>query len=34
VEVSAPIKAIGTHTVRVKLHPEVTADVTLDVREG
>jgi large subunit ribosomal protein L9 len=34
VEVAAPIKAVGTHTVRVKLHPEVTADVTLDVREG
>jgi large subunit ribosomal protein L9 len=34
VEVAAPIKAVGTHTVRVRLHPEVTADVTLDVREG
>lgn len=32
VEVAAPIKVVGTHTVRVRLHPEVTAEVTLDVR--
>jgi large subunit ribosomal protein L9 len=34
VEVAAPIKAVGTHMVRVRLHPDVTADVTVDVREG
>lgn len=34
VEVSTPIKTVGVHTVRVRLHPEVVADLTLDVREG
>lgn len=28
----APIKLVGKHSVTVRLHPEVSADVTLDVR--
>lgn len=28
----APIKLVGKHSVLVRLHPEVSADVTLDVR--
>ncbi len=31
VSVVAPIKALGSHTVTVKVHPEVEATVTLDV---
>ena len=27
------IKAIGTHSVKVKLHPEVTAELTVKVTE-
>jgi large subunit ribosomal protein L9 len=34
VEVSAPIKVVGSHIVRVRLHAEVTADVRLDVVAG
>jgi large subunit ribosomal protein L9 len=34
VEVSTPIKAVGTHAVRVRLHADVVADVTVDVRAG
>jgi large subunit ribosomal protein L9 len=34
VEVSTPIKTVGTHLVRVRLHTDVVADVTLDVRAG
>lgn len=34
VEVSAPIKAIGKHDVRVRLHSDVVADVHLDVVES
>jgi large subunit ribosomal protein L9 len=34
VEVSTPIKTVGVHTVRVRLHADVVAEVTLDVREG
>jgi large subunit ribosomal protein L9 len=34
VEVSTPIKTVGVHTVRVRLHSDVVAEVTLDVREG
>ncbi len=34
VEVSAPIKTIGKHGVRVRLHSEVVADVALDVQEA
>ncbi len=26
-----PIKTLGTHTVQVRVHPEVSATVTLDV---
>ena len=29
--VGAPIKALGAHTVTVKVHPEVEASVTVDV---
>ncbi|MGA7687778.1 MAG: 50S ribosomal protein L9 [Jiangellales bacterium] len=32
VEVSAPIKTLGRHAVRVRLHPEVVADVQIDVQ--
>ena len=31
VELASPIKVAGTHAVTVKLHPEVTATVTVDV---
>ncbi len=31
VELAAPIKVTGSHAVTVKLHPEVTATVTVDV---
>lgn len=31
VEVSAQIKAVGTHTVTVRLHPEVTTEVQIAV---
>ena len=31
VELSAPIKTIGAHTVTVRVHPQVSATVTLDV---
>jgi large subunit ribosomal protein L9 len=31
VELDAPIKALGRHTVSVRLHPEVSAQVTLEV---
>jgi large subunit ribosomal protein L9 len=31
VEVSNPIKTVGAHLVRVRLHADVVADVTLDV---
>jgi large subunit ribosomal protein L9 len=34
VEVSTPIKTVGTHSVRVRLHADVVADVTVDVRAG
>lgn len=34
VEVSAPIKMIGKHQVRVRLHADVIADVALDVQEA
>ena len=34
VEVSTPIKTIGKHQVRVRLHTDVVADVALDVREA
>ena len=31
VQVPAPIKAIGSHTVTVKVHPDVSAQLTVDV---
>jgi large subunit ribosomal protein L9 len=31
VEIGQPIKALGTYTVSVRLHPEVAATVTVDV---
>ena len=31
---SAPIKELGTTTVSVKLHPEVTADLKVEVKEA
>ncbi len=31
VQVVAPIKALGAHTVTVKVHPEVEASLTVDV---
>ena len=29
---STPIKQTGRHTANIRLHPDVTADVTIDVR--
>lgn len=34
VEVAAPIKTVGKHDVRVRLHSDVVADVHLDVVEA
>lgn len=34
VEVSAPIKSLGSHRVAVKLHPEVTANITIHVEQA
>ncbi len=34
IEMGNPIKTIGTHTVQVRVHPEVSATVTLDVVAG
>ena len=34
IEVPTPIKAVGTHTALVRLHPDVQANVTLDVVAG
>lgn len=31
VQLDDPIKTLGTHTVNIKLHPEVTVDITVDV---
>ena len=31
VQVAAPIKALGSHTVHVKVHPEVDATLTVEV---
>jgi large subunit ribosomal protein L9 len=31
IELDEPIKSLGTHVVTVKLHPEVSAEVTLEV---
>ncbi len=32
VEISAPIKSVGSHTAEVRLHPEVTATISLEIR--
>lgn len=34
VEVKNPIKTVGTHEVRVRLHPEVSAKIALNVVEA
>lgn len=34
IQLSEHIKSLGTHKVQIKLHPEVTAAVNVDVREG
>ena len=34
VHIDEPIRSTGTHTVHVKLHPEVTVDLALDVTAG
>jgi large subunit ribosomal protein L9 len=31
IEVGTPIKVVGTHDVTIRLHPDVAANVTLDV---
>jgi large subunit ribosomal protein L9 len=31
IEMTSPIKTVGSHTVSVRLHPEVTASIALDV---
>ena len=34
IEIGNPIKTVGTHEVAVRLHPEVSAKVTLNVTAG
>ncbi|MBO0775168.1 MAG: 50S ribosomal protein L9 [Actinobacteria bacterium] len=34
IEVGNPIKTIGSHKIRVRLHPEVSATVTVEVTGG
>ncbi|WP_402463744.1 50S ribosomal protein L9 [Isoptericola aurantiacus] len=34
IEIGQPIKAIGEHTVSIRLHPEVSAKIELDVVAG
>ncbi len=34
VEIGAPIKSVGAHHVSVRLHPEVSATITLEVVPG
>ena len=34
IEIPTPIKAVGAHTALVRLHPEVSASVKLDVVAG
>ena len=34
IEVSDPIKTTGSHTVKVRLHPEVSASVSIEVQAG
>ena len=32
IEISTPIQTVGTHQVSVRLHPEVTATLDVEVR--
>jgi len=34
IQLSEPIKSLGSHQVQVKLHPEVTATLVVDVRNS
>lgn len=34
VELSEPIRSLGVHTVRIPLHAEVSAEVSVEVRDG
>ena len=34
IEIANPIRTLGTHRVAVRLHPEVSANVTVDVTNG
>ncbi len=34
IQISAPLKAVGTSKVAVKLHPQVTAQLTVHIREA
>ncbi|MCP2340516.1 50S ribosomal protein L9 [Actinomadura rupiterrae] len=34
IEIGNPIKTVGTHRVSVRLHPEVSASIDVDVLEG
>ncbi len=34
IEVGKPIKSVGSHTVTVRVHPEVAASLTLEVAPG
>jgi large subunit ribosomal protein L9 len=34
IEVRDPIKTVGTHQVRVRLHPEVSAPVDIEISAG
>jgi large subunit ribosomal protein L9 len=34
IEVTDPIKTTGSHTVKVRLHPEVSASVSIEVQAG
>ena len=33
IQVKDPIKALGTYRVQIKLHPEVTAELPVNVKE-
>lgn len=34
IQLSAPLKAIGTSKVAIRLHPQVTAQITVNIREA
>jgi large subunit ribosomal protein L9 len=34
IEIATPIKTVGSHQVTVKLHPEVTAEINVEVVSG